>query len=56
MRTLCAICRYEILPQDFEEGQVADHEVYDFDGYLDYIELAHLACAKYDDTGYWEWD
>lgn len=42
----------------FEGDQLADHFKYDFDGELDYTELAHRVCGETDNKqrryGYWE--
>jgi len=38
---LCAICEKML----FEGDALGDNFVYDFEGDLDYIELAHAACA-----------
>jgi hypothetical protein len=43
---LCAICRKPITIQELANGTCADHHVLDFDGSLDYIELAHGTCAR----------
>jgi hypothetical protein len=52
---LCACCM-EML---YEGDHLADHKKFDFDGEIDYIELAHILCARIDNVehpGYWEWD
>ncbi len=53
---LCALCRERIEPEDFGKA-VADHYVYDIEGDLDYIELAHKRCAQTDNDrrldNYW---
>jgi len=52
---LCAVCHQDIL-----DGQpLADHIKIDFDGEVDYIELAHHVCAELDNQshpGYWNFD
>ena len=52
----CAFCREHI----YEGDKMADKKVFDFEGDLDYIELAHVECAKFEIgiNGYkgWEWD
>lgn len=55
MLCYCAICGQAIL----HNQEKADHKVFDFDGTLDYIELAHKSCAKQDlavGMDYWQWD
>jgi len=52
----CSICE-ELLPTD--GGDIADHFVYKC-GELQYIELAHTACAKkwneaWQNEPYWDW-
>lgn len=50
---LCSVCRLNIKEGD----KMADHYVYEFDGSLDYIELAHENCAIADNAArrstYW---
>lgn len=49
---LCAVCRRML----YDVDSLADHYVYKL-GELAYIELAHVACAKADDSGTpWTWD
>jgi len=60
----CSLCTFP-LPEvvkadatiDVDYGQVADHHVYELDGSLKYIELAHVSCAVADndrrDSNYW---
>jgi hypothetical protein len=49
----CGICNLPILEGD----KMSDHAVFDFEGDLDYIELAHLGCAVSDngqrEANYW---
>lgn len=49
----CPLCNKEIT----KGTPMADHHVYKM-GELDYIELAHEACAKQEDPEghYWEWN
>jgi len=47
---LCALCGKRIVDND----KMADCYVYEFDGSLDYIQLAHADCAK--DVDGWESD
>lgn len=57
MTVLCTICEKE-LPIEFTAETVSDHWVFDFDGELDYIELAHRDCAINDESqnDYWNTD
>lgn len=54
----CAICREDITQEQMEAKTLADNKVYDWEGDLDYIELAHRDCARREDPeGHsWEWD
>ena len=62
MNCLCCVCQ---LPLASSAG-LAQKEVYDFDGSLDYIEIAHKSCAMAEvqehgnpasfRLGAWEWD
>ncbi|MEM4258084.1 MAG: hypothetical protein QXL17_02895 [Candidatus Thermoplasmatota archaeon] len=47
----CAVCGKMLIEGD----QLADLKVYDFDGELDHILLAHQDCAA-QAGGDWEWD
>lgn len=56
MKICCSICTLPIPEQHFDQGLVADHFAYDFEGELDFIELAHQPCALVDSQtspGFW---
>jgi hypothetical protein len=56
----CSVCRDGC----YNSQELADHYVYDIEGNLDYIEIAHQACAKADNARramanlkpYWEFE
>lgn len=56
----CSVCRDGC----YNSQELADHMVYDIFGELDYIEIAHQACAERDNAAraaanlkpYWEFD
>ncbi len=57
MNVYCPLCSEIIHP--VVDMPCADHRVHEVDGTLDYIELAHVACAKVDNVdnpGYWGFD
>lgn len=51
---ICSICEQWIS----RDEPKADRKIYDLDGSLDYIELAHRECAVAlgDYPGGWDWD
>lgn len=53
----CSICKQPVTDQDLVSGNAADHYVTDAAGDLEYIELAHLECAKAADPEqlYWSY-
>jgi hypothetical protein len=56
----CSVCRDGC----YTSQELADHYVYDVEGELDYIEIAHVECAKKDNARraaaslrtYWEFE
>jgi hypothetical protein len=57
MSCACSICQ-KMLPENAQTGELADLYVYDFDGELNYILLAHQSCAEQTDPNQenWKWD
>ena len=53
----CGVCGKNIVAGN---ERLADHIVLEFDGSLDYIELAHIDCARKDNAergnSYWEYN
>lgn len=43
--TYCPFCGRPITEDDFATGDVADNAIFDFEGVLECIELAHAGCA-----------
>lgn len=56
----CSCCGGMVTTFDIDRGDVADHRVYEVDGSLDFIELAHKVCAIVHNLGsgttYWSYD
>jgi hypothetical protein len=59
---LCGVCNCMLYERDFTEGKVAQHIVWDIfsdeTDSVDYIELAHVYCARKDneEMGNYYWD
>jgi len=61
MICFCAICGQPVTVGQQRDGDIADHWVFELDGTLDYIEIAHKYCAERDNRArntpkYWKYD